>query len=339
VGGDVSAFKLVGSGYNTIDTLVLDVSYMAHRHAHALGSRMETSEGMMSGHIFGCFKQLKSYVFALKPRRLAFAYDRGCKWRRELNAAYKATRGPVEHGDGRWSPGPDIERLFRNFPGTHLAAEDCEADDMIAWYAEQHRKSTNQGATVIYSADRDLWQLISDKDEVACIITKKPKGQPRARSANIWVKESQVREDFGVGPDNLSKVKALLGDPSDNIKGLQGARKGGKKDALRAFCEDTSARAYFDESVSSPKLNAPDWLADALLTERDTMIKNFKITDLRSALDRIPPGGVEDQKGNLAGAMDVLLEFECESLLAQTEPMFNAFRGYDEHGHKPVFTV
>lgn len=336
----MAGFKLVGNGPSTVDTLVLDVSYMAHRHAHALGSRMTTSDGRMSGHIFGCFKQLKSYVYALRPHRLAFAYDRGYEWRQTLVASYKATRGPSDTTEKTWSPGPEVERFFRHFPGTHLAHAGCEADDMIAWFAERHRESTDQGATVIYSADRDLWQLVSDRDDVACIVTKKPKGNARARSANYWVTEDNVRVDFGVGPENLSKLKALLGDPSDNIKGLKGAVKPGKKDALRAFAEDPSAEDYFNPSVDYPDLNCADFLKGPLLEERDRLLANFQITDLRSALSRIgkDPGQVVN-KGDLTGALDMLLEFECESLLGQTEPLFNALQGYDEHGHAPIFTV
>jgi 5'-3' exonuclease len=336
----VAAFKLVGSGYNTVDTLVLDVSYMAHRHAHALGQRMTTSDGRMSGHVFGCFKQLRSYVSALKPRQVVFAYDRGCAWRKALVPAYKAPRSVPDGAEKKWSPGPDIERFFRNFPGLHLAHEDCEADDMIAWYAERHRESTNLGAAVIYSNDRDLWQLIDDTDEIACIITRKPKGQPRARSANIWVKEESVREDWGVLPKDLAKVKALMGDPSDNIKGLIGARKPGKKDALRAFAQDPSCLDYFNPEIDSPHLNCKDWLVDALLDERDRLVANHTITDLRSALPRVVKNPKkESHKGDLTGAMDVLLEFECESLLSQTEPVFNGLQGYDDHGHRPLFTV
>ena len=300
---------------------------------------MLTDDGRMSGHIFGCFKQLKSYVFGLKPRRVAYAYDRGYKWRRDLVPSYKESRRVPDDGEKTWSPGPDVERFFRNFPGIHLASPGCEADDMIAWYAERHRESTTEGAVAIYSNDRDLWQLVSDRDEVACVITRKPKGEVRARSANIWVKEAMVHDDFGVGPEHLSRVKALMGDPSDNIKGLVGARKPGKKDALRAFASDPSCGDYFDAEIDSPKLNCKDWLVDPLTEERDRLTANFQITDLRSALSRITEDPMTETRGNRPGAMDVLLEFECESLLAQTEPVFNAFQGYDEHGHKPVFTV
>lgn len=334
----MAGFKLVGSGYNTVDTLVLDVSYMAHRHAHALGQRMSTDDGRMSGHIFGCFKQLRSYVSALKPRQVAFAYDRGCKWRSALVPGYKAPRKPPD-GKKAWSPGPDVERFFRNLPGVHLAHKDAEADDMIAWFAERHREATNHGATVIYSNDRDLWQLVDDNDEVACIITRKPKGQPRARSSNIWIKEEAVRDEFGVLPRYLSRVKALMGDPSDNIKGLKGAVKPGKKEALRAFAETSSCLDYLDMEIDSPSLDCKDWLVDALMDERRRLSANYTITDLRSALDRIDDDPQEVTRGDLTGAMDVLLEFECESLLGQVEPVFNGLQGYDDHGHRPLFTV
>lgn len=303
--------------YHDVDTLVLDVSYLAHRHAHALGKRFFTSEGEMNGHVYGAFKNVKSLLGHVRPRQLAFCYDRGYTWRSELVPSYKATRrGALESNDS-WHPTPDVERLFRCFPGLHLASEDLEADDMAAWLALNHE---SEGAVAIYSADRDLWQLVSDNSEITCVYPKKP--GPRQKSQNFWVREATVREDFGVTPNGLAKLKALMGDTSDNIKGVVGGKRPGKKDALRKLADDPEFESYFDLNEAIPKANAPDFLIPVLEEERERIVSNYRITNLRNAVDRVSESPVVKAEGNLGEALGVLVEFECESLLAQVEPLF-----------------
>jgi len=306
----------------SVDTLLLDVSFMAHRHAHAMGQRLLTTDGRMVGHIFGAFKQIKSFIGTFHPRRLAFVYDRGCPWRRALVPSYKQSRRPPDGAEKQWSPGPEVERLLRSFPGYHLSLDDFEADDMACWFTNNVPEDV-KGSILIYTGDRDLWQLVDDKKRVAALVTKKPPG-PRSKSKNIWVREETVKEEFGVGPRALAKIKALLGDPSDEIHGLRGAVRPGKKDVLRGFADDALSDLYFDptKTVTKDHLPVPAAFQDALLAERQDMLNNFRIVNLHLA--QVPTGSnpITVEKGNVAGALDVLVEFECESLLAQVEPLF-----------------
>jgi DNA polymerase-1 len=276
----------------------------------------------MVGHIFGAFKQIKSFIGSFRPRRLAFVYDRGCPWRRALVPSYKQSRRPPEGGEKTWSPGPEVERLLRSFPGYHLSLDDFEGDDMACWFVNNKPADVN-GPILIYSGDRDLWQLVNDKQRVAALVTKKPKG-PRAKSQNIWVREEMVQAEFGVGPRSLAKLKALLGDPSDEIHGLRGAVRPGKKDVLRGFAEDDLSDLYFDPTKQVGKSHLPvaEPFQDALLAERQDMLNNYRIVNLKLA--QMPSGAnpVTVETGNVAKALDTLVEFECESLLAQVEPLF-----------------
>jgi 5'-3' exonuclease len=306
----------------SVDTLLLDVSFMAHRHAHAMGQRLLTTDGRMVGHIFGAFKQIKSFVGTFRPRRLALVYDRGSSWRRALVPSYKQSRRPPDGAEKQWSPGPEVERLLRSFPGYHLSLDDFEADDMACWFTTNPPDDV-KGSILIYSGDRDLWQLINDKAKIAALVTKKPKG-PRAKSKNIWVREELVKEEFGVGPRALAKLKALLGDNSDEIHGLRGAVRPGKKDVLRGFADDDLSDVYFDatKQITKDHLPVPEPFQDALLAERQDMLNNYRVVNLNLA--QIPSGSnpLKVETGSVAGALDTLVEFECESLLAQVEPLF-----------------
>lgn len=306
-----------------VDSLVIDTSYLAHKHLHAL-ARFQTSEGLPSGHIYGAFKQVKAMVMSLQPRRLVFAYDRRCTWRQELVPNYKLDRRPASADEKTWSPSPDVERLFRGFPGIHLAVDGAEADDMIAYYALNTPLEKRRGAIAIVSADRDLFQLVDDEQMVAVCLVKKPK--PKAKSVNYWIKSDEVAEEFGVPPSAVARVKALLGDPSDCIDGLTGASRPGKKDALRSFALHTESSSYFDEGQPCPALTSvPDWLASELVSQRPRLLANLAITDLRRAASRYSPP-MAQAEGDLAHSLGVLVEFNCESLLAQAQPLFSLLR-------------
>jgi 5'-3' exonuclease len=308
-----------------LDTIVFDVSYLAHRQAHAL-SRLQTSDGRLSGHIYGSFQFLRSVCYRQSPRRLVFCYDRRSSWRRHLLPTYKMTRTPVELDAAEsWTPSPDVERLLRGFPGVHLACDGAEADDMVAWYVANNPLSTRDGTLAIVSADRDLWQLVDDQQDVAVIHYKKPKGGGRAKSKPMLLREKDVQQEFAVPATAVSRIKALLGDPSDCIEGIVGGSRPGKKDALRAFAVSAEADLYFDPNQPSAPVGpkVPDWLAPELVSQRPRMLVNEQITNLRTAVSRFQPTPHIQAEPNVASIMDVFIEFESENLLSQVKPFFD----------------
>lgn len=329
-------------GYDNVGYLVLDVSHLAHRNAHAL-QRFVTADGRLSGHVYGAFKTLRGLSYAFKPRNFVFVYDRGASWRKDLVPGYKANRkvggvdeatapppeGVFEVHEGPlvdFTPAPDVERLFRAFPGIHLSMKDMEADDMAAWFVNHmETDETRDGALVLYTGDRDYWQLINDENMVACLTSRKPKGQTKAKPKNFWIQEWQVEESLGVLPKHVSMLKAVLGDESDNVKGLEGGARPGKKDALKAFVKTTVAPVFFDITQPCPTLDMlPDWLQVPMREQRKRLAMNFQAMDLMSSIMRVKDDPREViTKGKLAEALGVLVEFECDSLLPMVEPLFN----------------
>ena len=83
-----------------------------------------------------------------------------------------------------------------------------EADDIIATLA---KNATEEGAIVtIFSSDKDLMQLVSEDIKMYDPIR------------NIFIDSDRVREKFGVSPDKVIDVQALIGDKVDNIPGVPG---------------------------------------------------------------------------------------------------------------------
>src|SRR3546814_8825327 len=93
--------------------------------------------------------------------------------------------------------------------------EGYEADDLIASYTEA---AVREGWDVtIVSSDKDLMQLVREGDgapQVDMLDTMK----------NVRLGIEAVEEKFGVGPDLVGDILALLGDAVDNVPGVRGVR-------------------------------------------------------------------------------------------------------------------
>jgi len=312
-------------------TLAIDVSWMANRHKHSLGQVFTTSRGRMSGHVYGSFKNVASLLATFEPQHVVFCYDRGYSWRTDLVPTYKQKRRAKQGTSGNPFSDEvtegvtyDVERLLRNFPGEHLALDDYEADDMMAWVAA---RSKAQGKSLaIYSRDHDLWQLVSDRDKVSCLEPAQ-KSELRSRIKAVYVREAQVKEAFGVEPRHLSAFKALAGDTSDELKGLCGGRRSGKKGALLEFAP--KSETYFSPSTDLTvdrlmlDTGTPEWLAKPLIEEREQMLRNYQIVDLEHARETMGQKVQPDMRPtpNTEGMLNVLEEFECVSLFDEVRKL------------------
>src|SRR6202451_811639 len=142
-----------------------------------------------------------------KPTHLAVVFDLSEKtFRTEMYPAYKAHR-PDPPDDLKPQFGL-IRQAVHAFDLPCLEQKGFEADDLIATYV---RQTCEAGATAtIVSSDKDLMQLVNDG--VIMFDTMKDKKIGRA----------EVIEKFGVPPDKVIEVQALIGDSTDNVPGVPG---------------------------------------------------------------------------------------------------------------------
>ena len=101
-----------------------------------------------------------------------------------------------------------IVKMLHHVPVRQLYVADCEADDVIGYlirykFADQH--------CVIVSSDKDYYQLLSEK-----VVQWSP-GQKK------FITPESVFAKFGVTVENFCTTRAIIGDASDNIKGVKGA--------------------------------------------------------------------------------------------------------------------
>jgi len=201
---------------------LIDGHALAYRTYFALtagvqNDRLQTSKGEPTAGIYGFANVLMRLLEQEKPEYLAVAFDTGKTFRNDLSPEYKATRAKMPD-DLR----PQIERIRQMVDAFHLPRleqEGVEADDVLGTIAKQ---AVEQGFGVkIITGDRDLLQLVNDRVVVSLAGTK----LSEARSYT----SKDVFDYLGVRPDQVVDYKALVGDSSDNYKGVPGI---GEKTAI-----------------------------------------------------------------------------------------------------------
>jgi DNA polymerase-1 len=190
---------------------LIDGSGYIFRAYHALPP-LTRSDGTPVGAVQGFCNMLWKLLEDLKgedqPSHLAVIFDHsGKSFRNDLYDQYKANRPPAP--EDLVPQFPLIRDATRAFGVPCIELENYEADDLIATYTRQAREA---GARVtIVSSDKDLMQLIED-GQVTLFDTMK----------NKRIDSEGVREKFGVTPDKVVEVQALIGDSVDNVPGVPG---------------------------------------------------------------------------------------------------------------------
>jgi DNA polymerase I len=187
---------------------LVDGSGYIFRAYHALPPINRKSDGLQLNAVFGFCNMLWKLLREMKddkPTHLAVVFDLSEKtFRTEMYPDYKAHR-PDPPDDLKPQFGL-IREAVHAFDLPCLEQGGFEADDLIATYV---RQACEAGATsTIVSSDKDLMQLVNDR--VVMYDTMKDKKIGRA----------EVIEKFGVPPDKVIEVQALIGDSTDNVPGV-----------------------------------------------------------------------------------------------------------------------
>src|SRR5437763_11050758 len=190
---------------------LVDGSSYIFRAYHALPPINRKSDGLQLNAVFGfcnmLWKLLRDMKPEEKPTHLAVVFDLSERtFRTEMYPDYKAHR-PDPPDDLR-PQFPLIREAVKAFDLPCLEQKGFEADDLIATYV---REACEAGATAtIVASDKDLMQLVSD-----CVIM-----YDSMKDRQIGVPE--VMEKFGVPPEKVVDVQALIGDSTDNVPGVPG---------------------------------------------------------------------------------------------------------------------
>src|SRR6266404_2895519 len=190
---------------------LVDGSSYIFRAYHALPPLTRKSDGLQLNAVFGfcnmLWKLLREMNPNEKPTHLAVVFDKSEKtFRTDLYPAYKAHR--PDPPDDLIPQFRLIREAVRAFEIPCLEQAGYEADDLIATYA---RDACEAGATMtIVASDKDLMQLVND-----CVVMYDTMKERR-------IGRTEVIEKFGVPPDKVIDVQALIGDSTDNVPGVPG---------------------------------------------------------------------------------------------------------------------
>ncbi|MBM4284476.1 MAG: DNA polymerase I [Deltaproteobacteria bacterium] len=193
---------------------LLDLSSYIYRAFHAIRG-LSTSQGFPTNAVFGVTSMLLKVLKERQPHYLALALDsRGPTFRHRRYPDYKAHRPPMPEELAVQLP--YIRQVIEGLGLPTLEAPGYEADDLICTLTRRAREA---GFRVeIISGDKDLLPLVGEG-----VTMWDPMKEVR-------YDEAAVREKFGVSPAELVEVRALAGDPGDNIPGVPGI---GEKTALK----------------------------------------------------------------------------------------------------------
>ena len=212
--------------------VILDTHAILHRAYHALPD-FASSKGQPTGALFGLVSTVVKIAQDLKPDYIIAAFDLpGPTHRHIAYEAYKAHRAATD--DALVSQLIRSRDVLDALGIPRYEREGFEADDVIGTIA-QEMKQHGDVDVIIASGDMDMLQLVDDS-RVRVFTFKK------GLNDTILYDEKAIEERFGFGPLRIPDLKGIMGDPSDNIKGVPGVGEGSAMKLIKTY--DTIEAIY-----------------------------------------------------------------------------------------------
>ncbi|HEY9069137.1 MAG TPA: DNA polymerase I [Candidatus Ozemobacteraceae bacterium] len=222
--------------------LLIDGNNILFRAFYAFdGKNLRTRAGLPTGALFGFTRMLLRLLRDRRPEFAVVAFDVAREtFRHRRYPEYKAHRRPTP---------PD---LLPQFPLAHkiveamgiriAASREYEADDMIGTLAERFKTDTE---VTIVTGDRDLLQLIDERVVVELCV--------KGITETVTMGPALFASEYGFAPPRIVDMKALWGDSSDNIPGVDGI---GEKKALGLIREYGSLDGVYQnlENIGNPRM-------------------------------------------------------------------------------------
>ncbi|MDP2950148.1 MAG: DNA polymerase I [Chloroflexota bacterium] len=253
--------------------VLLDGHGIIHRAYHAVKEPLTVRKtGEVVTAAYGFANTLLSVLQELKPTHLAVALDKGkATLRLEQDPNYKAHR--VEMPEDLRAQIGRCRELIEAFGIPIYELEGYEADDTLGTLA---RQAAEQGIeTYLVSLDSDIAQLVQPGIHLFMY-------RPYQRDTVIYADAEDVRQRYGVSPQQMPDLKGLKGDASDNIPGVPGV---GDKTAVKLIAEYGGLEGVL-EHIDEVE---PQRLRDALRAHQEQAVRSKAlatiVTDAPVALD------------------------------------------------------
>ncbi len=215
--------------------LILDSNSILNRAFYGV-RYLSAKDGTPTNAIYGFLNILLKLIKEQEPDYICAAFDvKAPTFRHKQYEGYKAQRKPMP--EGLAAQMPLAKDVLRAMGVTILEKEGYEADDIIGTVARLCEES--EISCFIATGDKDDLQLASDKTKVILTVTKS------GYNETIIYDDKAVKEKYHVTSTEFIDVKALMGDPSDNIPGVKGV---GEKTAM-SLIEKHHSIEYIYENI------------------------------------------------------------------------------------------
>jgi len=237
---------------------LIDGSSQMYRAYHAIRG-LTGPDGKSTNAVYGFVTMLRKLIADHSPEYVAASFDLpGRTFRDDIAADYKANRAPMP-GDLAEQV-PLVREACEAFGVPVLTSERFEADDVIGTLAMAAHKTGFDVAIV--TGDKDFFQLVTDGIRVY-----------NPRDEGTWYDAAGVLEKFGVRPDQVVDVLALMGDSIDNIKGVPGIGEKGARELIATHGSLDAVLAAADSMT--PKRR------EALITHADDARQSRELARIR----------------------------------------------------------
>ena len=223
------------------------------------GNFMNNSKGFPTNAIFGFVNMMNKIIKEENPQYIIVAFDKGKTFRHEEYEGYKD--GRVETPNELKMQFPVAKQILGAMGIKYYEIDNYEADDIIGTFAKYCDEEEDFIGTII-SSDKDLLQLISPDIDIKLLKQKD----------YIRYNEKTFKEEWGIDPINIIDLKALMGDPSDNIPGVKGI---GEKTALKLLWEYKTLDGIY-ENIE----NIKGKLKEKLETDKENAYKSYHLATI-----------------------------------------------------------
>ena len=241
--------------------LLVDGHCLLFQMFYGMPARIIGKNGNAIQGTLGFVGALRKMIGMVHPTHVAVIFDGEThNPRTDLDADYKANREDytnVDEQNNPFSQLPDIYRALDLMGIAHAETTDCETDDVLAAFV---KTCSADMQILIASQDSDFFQLISPSVSVLRYRGKR----------SVICDEEYIKAKLGIHAQQYADYKCLIGDGSDNIKGVPGV---GPKTAAALMGQFGSLEAILahTEQIARPKLR------EAIAQNMDRLRLNQKL--------------------------------------------------------------
>ena len=270
--------------------LLVDGNNLIFRSYYATaynGNLMKNSKGFPTNALYGFVNMINKIIEEEKPIYMIVAFDKGKTFRHEKYADYKAGRS--ETPDELKMQFPIAKEILTNMGIKYYEIDNYEADDIIGTFARICDLEEDFIGTIV-SSDKDLLQLISTDVDIKLLKQKD----------YVRYNPESFKKDYGIDPINIIDLKALMGDPSDNIPGVKGI---GEKTALKLLHDYNTLDGIY-KNID----NIKGATKDKLINDKENAYKSY---DLATIYKEVPMDiTLEDLKVKDRNESELIKQYE-----------------------------